>query len=57
MEEDINVVVEVEPEEAALLIGLIETLIGEWYINRHERQQRLKELRELAEKKDQARKG
>ena len=57
MEKDINLVVEVETEETDRLIWLIETLIGEWYINRHERQQRLKELAELAEQKEQARKG
>jgi hypothetical protein len=37
MEKDINQIVEVEPEEASLLIGLIETLINDWYITRHER--------------------
>ena len=57
MEKDINLVVEVEPEEADLLIGLLETLIEDWYISRHERQQRLKDIKELAEQKDQARKG
>ena len=57
MEKDINLVVEVEPEEADLLIGLVETLIKDWYINRHERQRRLKGLKELAEEKDQARQG
>ena len=57
MEKDINLIVEVEPEEADKLIWLIETLIEDWYINRHERQQRLEELADLAEQKDQARKG
>ena len=36
MENDINVIVDVEPEEAKLLIGLIESLVDEWYVSRHE---------------------
>ena len=30
MEHDINVIVDVEPREAELLIGLVETLFREW---------------------------
>ena len=30
MEKDINVVVDVDPEEANLLIGFVETLLREW---------------------------
>jgi hypothetical protein len=41
MEKDINVIVDVDPEEADLLIGLIETLIEEWYVGRHDRQERM----------------
>jgi hypothetical protein len=44
MEKDINLVIDVDPEEAALLIGLIETLITEWYVNRHERERRMARL-------------
>ena len=57
MEKDIDLIVEVEPEEADKLIWLIETLIEDWYINRHDRKQRLKELAELGDQKEQARKG
>lgn len=32
MEADINVIVDVDPDEAELLIGLIETLLFEWYV-------------------------
>jgi hypothetical protein len=56
MERDINVVVDVDPNEAALLIGLIETLIDDWYVNRHERQQRLQKLVNTAAEKDATRK-
>jgi len=41
MEKDINVIVDVDPDEANLLIGLVETLIEEWYIARAERTARM----------------
>jgi hypothetical protein len=41
MENDINVVVEVDPEEAKLLIELVETLLKEWYLGREERKKRM----------------
>lgn len=55
MERDINVVIEVDPEEAALLIGLIENLVDDWYVARHERVQRLSRLVSVAEDKRVAR--
>jgi len=54
MEKDVNVVVDVEPDEAEQLIGLIETLLEEWYIARNTRQERMKDLKALAAKKAQA---
>lgn len=48
MEKDINLVIDVEPDEAALLVGLIETLIEEWYVHRHQRQERMKKVADLA---------
>jgi len=44
MEKDINLIVDVDPEEASLLIGLVETLIREWYIAREERIARMAAL-------------
>jgi hypothetical protein len=41
MEKDINVIVDVDPEEAELLIGLIETVLREWYVAREERKARM----------------
>ena len=55
MERDINVVVDVEPEEAHLLLGLIETLVDDWYIARHQREKRLSRLVSVAEDKSAAR--
>ncbi len=51
MEKDVNLIIDVEPEEAGLLIWLIETLLTDWYINRHERTQRMTGLVKLAEEK------
>jgi hypothetical protein len=56
MEADINVIVDVEPEEAKLLIGLIETLVEEWYVAQHERKSRFARLAEIAAEKLAARK-
>jgi len=44
MEQDINVIVDVEPNEAAVLIELIETLIDEWYVHRHDRAERMSKI-------------
>jgi len=55
MEKDINVIVDVEPQEAKLLIGLIETLVDDWYVTRHDRQSRLAKLKTVAQDKEQAR--
>lgn len=44
MEKDINLIIDVEPNEAQMLIGLIEMLLKEWYIARYERQKQLEDL-------------
>lgn len=54
MEKDINVIIDVDPGEAAQLIGLIELLIKDWYISRHERQERLRAIANLASAKKAA---
>ena len=51
MEKYVNIIIDVEPAEASLLIGLIETLMQDWYIARQERQQRLTQIVELGSKK------
>lgn len=51
MENDINVIVDVDPDEAEMLIGLLELLIQEWYIERHERQLRVEAITALAAEK------
>ncbi len=51
MEKDINLIIDVEPEEAQLLIGLIEQLVEDWYIQKHDREERMKKVKQLAEDK------
>lgn len=51
MEKDINLIVDVEPQEASALIGLIEMLLKDWYIDRYEKQQQLKNIVKISEKK------
>lgn len=51
MEKDINVIVDVEPQEAQLLIGLIEQLVDEWYVAREDRRKRAEKLKNLAVEK------
>jgi hypothetical protein len=51
MEQDVNLIIDVEPEEAQLLIDLIETLFESWYIDRHDRQERNAALKALADRK------
>jgi hypothetical protein len=57
MEKDINIIIDVEPNEAQLLITLIETLINEWYVARHEREKRMNEIINLAAVKEDIKKG
>jgi hypothetical protein len=55
-EKHIDLIVEVEPEEAAALISLTELLFQEWYVARHERQTRLGQVKAIADAKQEARK-
>jgi hypothetical protein len=41
-------ILETEPGEPQLLIGLIETLIQDWYVARQERRKRLETIRQIA---------
>lgn len=54
MERDINVIVDVDPKEAQLLISLIEQLIDEWYVARESRKKRMADIKQLAADKVQA---
>ena len=57
MEKDINVIVDVDPDEAQQLIGLIELLVKDWYVVRHDRQERLQSIVKVKDEKDAAKAG
>jgi hypothetical protein len=48
MESEGAEVLDTEPGEATLLIGLIETLIQDWYVGREARRKRLVEIKQIA---------
>jgi hypothetical protein len=51
MEQDINLIIDVDPEEAQKLIELIEMLIEEWYIARRKRKERTQKVIEISNQK------
>jgi hypothetical protein len=51
MEKDINLIVDVEPKEAELLLRLIEVLLEEWYISHHEREEHMQKVITAAQNK------
>jgi hypothetical protein len=53
MEKDISLIIDVEPEEAELLIRLIEVLLEEWYIRRYERETHMKSIIAVARAKQE----
>ena len=53
MEVDINVIVDVDPDEAQTLIELVEALFVEWYVAREARKARLGHLKQIAADKKQ----
>lgn len=55
MEKAIDVIVAVDPDEAQLLLGLVETLFEDWYIARNKRQERLAKVDEIVRQKEMAR--
>ncbi|NHM08332.1 DUF4145 domain-containing protein [Flavobacterium sp. CYK-4] len=52
MEKDINLIIDVDPNEAQMLIELIELLFNEWYINRFEREERLNKIIGISKSKE-----
>lgn len=51
METPTGLIVDVDPDEAFLLIELIETLFRDWYVERHNREKRFTRMKEMAEGK------
>lgn len=54
MEKDVNLIIDVEQDEAELLLQLIEDLVGDWYITKHEREKRNNALKQAAQNKKNA---
>ena len=48
MDSETEEIFDAEPGEAVLLLGLIETLIQDWYVGRQERMKRLDAIRQIA---------
>jgi Domain of unknown function (DUF4145) len=57
MEKDIDLIVDVDPNEAQVLIELVEMLFEEWYVARHQRHERLARIKKIAETKQEAKNG
>jgi len=57
MEADINVIADVGPDEAQVLIELVELLFSEWYIATENRKKRLRHLKEISGDKKQRKNG
>jgi hypothetical protein len=54
MEKDVNLIVDIEEDEAGLLIKLIEDLFQDWYVNKHEQEERNQKIKQLAQEKKAA---
>lgn len=57
MEKDVNLIIDIEPSEAELLVNLIETLFEDWYVDRHKREERNKSIKALADTKHDAKRA
>lgn len=51
MEKDVNTIVDIEPNEAKKLLKLIELLMEKWYIARHDEEQLLLDISDIADDK------
>lgn len=56
MEKEVNLIIDVEPEEAEELIRFIESLIGLTYIERYSREQLLKKINTISTGKNNQKK-
>ncbi|MEO2798510.1 DUF4145 domain-containing protein, partial [Flavonifractor plautii] len=56
MEKDVNLIIDIEPDEAKKLLKLIELLFEKWYIARHDEETLLSDIVGIADEKDAERK-
>lgn len=57
MENDVNVIIDIDEGEAEKLIKLIELLITQWYIDRHEQETLYNDLIDISQEKKEQRKS
>ena len=55
-EKDVNLIVDIEPNEAHMLLKFIELLMQKWYIERHDNEQLLQDILDLDKDKQDQRK-
>ena len=55
-EKDVNLIVDIEPNEAHMLLKFIELLMQKWYIERHDNEQLLQDILDLDKDKQNQRK-
>ena len=55
MESDVNLIIDIDPNEARLLIRLIELLIDEWYVARFKRQKLFSNISSVKDEKENQR--
>jgi hypothetical protein len=48
MEKDVNLIIDIKPDEADKLIAFIEYLFKQWYVKRHDDQENLASVQALA---------
>lgn len=56
MEKDIDLIIDVDPEETKILIELVESLFEEWYVNREKRKERNAQIIAIRDQKEAQRK-
>jgi hypothetical protein len=57
MEKDVNVVIDIDPQEASKLLKLVEMLLEQWYINRREQEELCLQISTVSASKEAQRKG
>lgn len=57
MEKDVNLIIDIDTDEALKMQKLIELLLDKWYISRHEEEKLYNEMTEISEAKQSQKKG
>ena len=57
MEHDVDLIIDIDVDEAQKLMKLIELLFEKWYIARHDEEELLKDITSIADEKETLRNG